>query len=161
MWTPVPIRRRQSFDINRVIEIARIIGVDRDDELVAQIFAFRKTTRIDGVGNVVGFLQHFRRKLERKVIFPNDREHVDSRIRSSTEELDDLALGIDVARFPGFQPNDNFVLRLRRARCARERARLHINVVHKSRIIGHDVKEISRSAAMCRRLSRGRVPGYG
>src|SRR5206468_12842357 len=43
------------------------------------------------------------------MIFPNDRQHVDARSRSRTEHFDDFTFGINVARFPSFQTNYNFI----------------------------------------------------
>src|SRR5947199_4218700 len=88
------------------------------------------------------------------MIFPNDRQHVDARSRSRTEHFDDFTFGINVARFPSFQTNYNFI-----ANCSHwpvaSRGTAHravatdigayINVVHEARVIGHDVVKIPRA----------------
>jgi hypothetical protein len=44
--------------VNSVIEIARVVGVDGDDEFVAQIFASRDLLRINTFRNTLRLLQH-------------------------------------------------------------------------------------------------------
>ena len=46
------------------------------------------------------------------MIFPDDRQHVDAWSRSRAEHFDDFAFGINVARFPGFQANYDFIANL-------------------------------------------------
>ena len=58
------------------------------------------------------------------------------------EQFDDFSFGIDVTRFPGLEPNHDFVADPRLT--AIDRRRLHINVVNDSRIVRHDVEEIAR-----------------
>ena len=64
--------------------------------------------------------------------------------RGRTEHFDDLAFGIDVARFPRLQPDDDLVARARSFRKRRSRGQLHVNVVHEAWIVRHDVEEIAR-----------------
>src|SRR6266513_5487874 len=46
-------------DVNRVIEIACVIGIDGDDEFFAQIVAPIELPRIDCFGNALRLLQNF------------------------------------------------------------------------------------------------------
>ena len=58
-----PFATRQFLDIDRVIEIARVIGIDRDDELLAQIFALRGSdsgSTLSGIS--FGFRENGRRE---------------------------------------------------------------------------------------------------
>ena len=96
--------------VNCVIEIARVIGVDGDDELVAQIFASRDLLFASTVfRNPLRLLQNFLRKFRRQMVLADDRKHVHSGRRCRPEHLDDFALGIDVTRFPDVQANHDFV----------------------------------------------------
>ena len=49
-----------------------------------------------------------------------------------------------MTRLPRFQPNDHFVGRFGPPGRRRDRARLHVNVVHHPGIVRHDVEEVSR-----------------
>ena len=139
-----PLATRELLDVDRIVEIACVVGVNRDDEFAPQILALLKTTRVDRIRDLVRLGQHFRRELERKIVLPDDREHVDAGIGSPAEEFDDFAFGIHVTRLPRFQPNDHFVGRLRPPGRPRDRARLHVNVVHHPGIIWYDVEKVSR-----------------
>ena len=139
-----PLAARQFLDIDRVVEIARIVGIDRDDEFVPQVFAFPEAIRIDRLWNFIRLGEHGARKLERQVILPNDRKHVDPGISGAAEQLDDFALGIDVARLPRLQSDDDLVVRLRWAGRTGQRLPLDIDVVNDPRIVRHDVEEVTR-----------------
>ncbi len=135
MHAELPAAAVHALDVDRVVEIAGVIGIDRDDELRAQILAAGGERRFDGFRNLFRLLDDGAGKLERKMILPNDRKHVDAGISALAEHFDDLAFRIDVARFPRFQPNDYFVAHARLRR-------LHVNVVDDARIVRHDVEEI-------------------
>ena len=149
------------LDVDRVVEIAGIIGIDRDDELLAQILApvERDASTVSGIR--LGFLEDASWKFGGKMVFPDDREHVDAGRRCGAEHFDDFPFRIDVARFPRFEPDDYLVATRPVCRGLRSEADLHVNVVHDARIVGHDVEEILRSAAKCRRRSRGRASESG
>ena len=53
--------------------------------------------RIDRFRNLFRFFHYFGRELEREMILPNDRKHVDPGIRRTPEQLDDFAFRIHMA----------------------------------------------------------------
>ena len=97
------------LDLNCVIEISRIVGIDRDDEFFAQIFTSLELSWIDFIGNPLCLVQNLFRKFCWQMKFPDDREHVDARRGCRPEDFDDFAFGIDVARLPGVEANHDFV----------------------------------------------------
>ena len=97
------------FNMDSVIEIARIIRIDGNDEFVAQIFASGELPCVDLFGNAICLIQNLPRKFCGQMIFPDDREHVDSRGGCRAEHFDDFAFGIEVTRFPSVQANHDFV----------------------------------------------------
>ena len=64
-------------------------------------------------GNSLRFLQDALGKFRRKMVLPDDRKHVHAGRGARPEDLDDLAFGIDVARFPRLEPDDDLVAALR------------------------------------------------
>ena len=56
--TETPAAAGDSFDIDRVIEVAGIVGIDRDNELVAQIFASLEHFRSDRLWDFSRFVEH-------------------------------------------------------------------------------------------------------
>src|SRR5262249_49507622 len=144
MDSKFPFTTGQALDLNCVVEIARIVGIDRNDELIAQIFTLCVLTRVDSFWNLRCLLQGHRRKTKRQMIFPDNRQHVDTRIRRPSKQLDQFAFRINVPRIPGLQPNDYLVAGNRRPGRMRDRSRLDINVVHDPWIIRHNIKEIPR-----------------
>ncbi len=130
--------------MNGVVKIARIIRIDRDDELSAQIFAAFEHSPVDRFRNFTGLIDNVSRELSRKPVFSNDRQHVDAGRSGGPQHLDDLTFRIDVTRFPRLEADNDFVAA---SRCARQfcaRRHLYINVVHEPRIIRDDVIEIAR-----------------
>ena len=67
------------LDVDCVVEIARVIGINSDDKFVAQILAPIELAYIDFFGNPIRFVQNVARKFCREMIFPDDRQHVDAR----------------------------------------------------------------------------------
>src|SRR5947209_7836174 len=146
------------LNMNRVVEIARVLGIDGDDEFSAQIFASLELPVVDCLRNPFRMVQNVPGKFCWQMIFPDDREHVDSRSRSWAEHFDDFTFGINVARFPGFQANYNFIANLWRnfKSCQRQvrhggfalrriRNLAHINVVHDARIIRDHIIKVPRT----------------
>ena len=140
-----PAAARNSFDVDRVVEIARIIRIDRDDELLAQILAtfehllarlspeFVCASSRTSLGNSVG-RWYFR--------MIDSMSTPGAELGPSTSMISPF--GIDVARFPRFQPDDDFVAALRGLRERRLRRNLDVNVVDDARIVRHDVEKIFR-----------------
>ena len=67
------------LDMNSVVEITRIIGIDGDDKFIAQILASIELACVDFFGNPIRLLQNISRKFRRQMVFPDDRQHVDAR----------------------------------------------------------------------------------
>src|SRR5436190_6219147 len=132
------------FNLNRVIEIACIIRIDRDDKVFAQDIASFELPCIDSFRHLVRLIQNIIRKFCRQMIFADDREHVDARSGGRPEHFDDFPFRIDVPRFPGFQANHDFVANIRGCPWLLISLRMDIDVVHKPRIIGHDIVKVSR-----------------
>src|SRR5438876_10423078 len=97
------------FDVNGVVKIARIIRIDRDDELSSQIFAIFSHSPVDCFWNSTGLIDNLFWELGRKPVFSNDRQHVDAGRSSRSEHFDDFTFRIDVTRFPRLEPDDYFV----------------------------------------------------
>ena len=60
------------FNLNRVIEIACIIRIDRDDKVFAQVFASFELPCIDSFRNPLRLIQNILRKFCRQMIFADD-----------------------------------------------------------------------------------------
>src|SRR5437867_4474764 len=78
------------------------------------------------------------------MIFADDREHVDARCGGRAEHFDDFPFRIDMPRFPGFQANHDFVAGIRGYTKPLILLRAYVDVVHKPRIVGHDVVKVPR-----------------
>ena len=78
------------------------------------------------------------------MVLPDDRQHVHPGRGTGPEDFDDLPLRIDVARFPRFETDDDFIAAARRLRERRLRRNLDVNVVDDARIIRNDVEEVLR-----------------
>ena len=101
------------LDLNRVIEIPRVIRIDCDDKFFAQIFASLELSRHDLFGNPLRLIQNIFWKFCAQMKFADNREHVDARCGRCPEHFDDFAFGIDVARLPRIQTNHDFVAHIR------------------------------------------------
>ena len=132
------------LNLNRVVEIARVIRIDGDDKFFAQIFTSFELSRIDSFGNPLRLIQNILRKFCAEVVFADDRKHVDARRGCRSEYFDDFAFRIDVARFPRVQADHDFVADARRCSHALIAIWAHVDVVHKPRIIRDDVVKVSR-----------------
>ena len=144
MDTEAPAAAGEPFDVDRVIEIARIVRVDRDDELVAQILASLEHFFADGFRDSLRFFEDVSRKFRRKMVLPDDGQHVHAGRGAGPKDFDDLALGIDMARFPRFETDDDLIAALRFSREQRLRWNLDVNVVDNARIIRNDVEKVFR-----------------
>ena len=69
----------QFLNVNRVVEIARILRIDRDDEFISQIFTALELLRVDFFRNLIRFLQGFARKFSRQTASSDDRKRVYAR----------------------------------------------------------------------------------
>ena len=132
--------------MNGVVEIPRVIGVNSDDELVAQIVASGELQCVDCFRNPLRLLQNFARKFSRQMILPNNRKHVHAWRRCEPEHFDDFALGIHMARLPVVETHHDFVADccggLRPPIILNRRHGAYVNIVHETRIIRHHVIKI-------------------
>src|SRR4029077_591648 len=78
------------------------------------------------------------------MIFADDRENVDAWCGRRPEHFDDFSFGIDMARLPGIQANHDFVTNIRRFPWLLISLRMYIDIVHKPRIIWHDIVKVPR-----------------
>ena len=134
------------FNIDRVIEITRVIRIDRDDKFFAQIFAVSKQAIVNGWANSVGFIDHGLGKFGRQMIAPDDRKKINPGRTGWPQHLNDLAFRVNVTRFPRIKPNHHFIVDPRRGSGGLRPpifVRPNINVMHKSRIVGDDVVKVS------------------
>src|ERR1043165_1775578 len=100
------------LNVDCIVEFARVIGIDGDDEFSAQIFASLELPGINGRGNSLCLVQNIPGKFGWQMIFPDDRQHVDAWSRRGAEHFDDFTFGINVARFPRLQANYDFIANL-------------------------------------------------
>ena len=142
MHTEPPTAAGELLDLNCVVKIARIVRVNCDNELQTQILAADEHLRRNSIRDLCSFLQNGLRKLGRQMIFPDDRQDVDSRRRARTKDLNYFALRINVTRFPLLQPDDDLVAAAGSASV--DGCWLNINVVDQPRIVRHHIEEIPR-----------------
>src|ERR1044071_9056290 len=146
------------LNVDCIVEIARVIGIDGDDEFSAQIFASLELPGINGLGNSLCLVQNIPGKFGWQMIFPDDRQHVDAWSRRGAEYFDDFTFGINVARFPRLQANYDFIANLwhNMERCERPARhgrfavwRIHnlpyINVMNDARVIRDYVIKVPRA----------------
>src|SRR5205814_6107999 len=78
------------FNVDRVIKVARVIRIDRDDELIAQIFAPLDEFLFGRLRNSIRFVENALWKRSGQIIFPDDRQHVDSVRSCGSKDFDDF-----------------------------------------------------------------------
>ena len=136
----LPLLRRDALQANRVVEILRVIGINRDDLMRAAIRAARHLIEAHFAADGARFGQHVLGKVQRQVVLAQHRKHVHAFLVRRAEHFDDFAFGIRVARFPFAQLDHHFVAHVRGpADIARRR---HVNVVRHARIVGNDVEKL-------------------
>src|SRR5438445_12727111 len=88
------------------------------------------------------------------MILPNNRKHVHAWRRRGAEHFNDFAFGINVARLPSTEANYYFVAYRAGGLGPPILRGMHINIVHRTWIIGYDVVE---TASPLQRTDAGRV----
>src|SRR6266516_3283152 len=73
MNAETPTAALDLFDINRVIEVPRVIRINGDNKFLAQIFTPVELSRVDLFRNPIRLIHNVIRKLSRQMIFANDR----------------------------------------------------------------------------------------
>ena len=137
----LPLLRRNALQTNGVVEILRVVGINRDDLMTrgnprGPPGRAATNRRADGVRLV----QHGLGKMQRQIVLAQHRKHVHAFLVRRAEDFDDFAFGIRVARFPFAQLDHDLVADVRGpAHVARLR---HINVVRDARVIGNDVEKL-------------------
>src|SRR4029453_6611233 len=91
------------LNMNCIVEIARVIGIDGEDEFSAQIFGSLQFSSINCLGNSLCLVRNIPGKFRWQMIFPDDRQHVDARSRSRAEHFDVFTFGITVTALPDFK----------------------------------------------------------
>ena len=149
----------QALDVDGIVEIPGVVGIDGDDEFRRAILAARRR-RVDrrsrgcgrprartASGNSVG-------RLLRRMIESMSTPGASAR----PEHLDDLALGVGLGRYPFLEADDDFIPDGRRPRSA-VAVRHDVDIVDEARIVGDDVEEAFRGLRGCRRWCRWRARG--
>ena len=90
MWTcSSKLSLAKHADQDGVVKIAGGLSVDGDDGEFAEVAAALKFADWDDRGDVLGFLQHRRRKVMRQVEFANGDFDVDAEVVFAAEDFDD------------------------------------------------------------------------
>jgi hypothetical protein len=123
-----------------VVEIASGIGVDRDDEVAAQILPSDRAIGKFDWGKRFGLGEGFGREGGGEIKFPDDGENVDAWIGGAAEAFDEEAFWVGSAIFPVDQFGDDFVagFGLRGAVCARG---WDVEIVEKAGVVRDDDEE--------------------
>ena len=100
-----------------VIEVLRILTIDRDNRQVAAVAAASVLLRRRLLLHVIGCLLHVLGERLREVVLAHDRKNVDARVADLAEHLDDLALRIATAVRPLRDLDDDLAARLRAVEC--------------------------------------------
>ena len=132
-----PASAGQLIDVDRVVEIPRVVGVDGDDERLAEVEAALVFGDGDFFGNAGHLGQCRLGKMSREMIFADDGQDIDAGGVGLAEHLDDFALRVDVARRPFDQFNDHLVTDLR------VQGRFGVDVVGHARIVGDDIVNVT------------------
>ena len=133
--------RRRGFDIDRVVEILRVVGIDGENKMLAQILAPRGFLRIDLRCHALGLASHLVGKFHGQTVLANDREHVHSGLAGRPEHLDQMPLGIHMGVLPRIELRHDLVADFR---IQRRLGRQNIEVACEPRIIRHDIEKLRR-----------------
>ena len=122
--------------LDGVVEIASIIGINRDDVPSPKILAAFQIGLRDQIAKLFGLGADGFGKIAWQAVLVNHREHIHSGSARCAQHLHDAPLGIDMAVFPPVELGHNLVTRTRFLR------RRDIEIAREAGIIGNDVKEI-------------------
>ena len=128
----------RALNFDGVVEILGVVGIDRDDVASAEVFALGGLFGRDFGGNLLGFADDLWRETLREAVLADDREDVDARVAGATENLDDVALGVDVAGGPVIEFGDDLVAELRVDVASRGG---HVEILDEAWVVGDDVEE--------------------
>ena len=128
----------RGFNRDRVVKVASVVRVDRDDQPSAAVLASARGGRRHRVAEDFRRLGHSLGEGAREIVFADDRLDVDAGPVGRSEDLDDFALGVDVPRGP-FAQFDHDLVALVRAQ--RGRGFRNVDVVDEMLVVRHDVPE--------------------
>ncbi len=135
-----PAIRPRPLQTNGIVEILRVVRIDRDDPVTTAIHAPLAIAWRDGRPQAARLLQDGFGELQREVVLAQHREHVHPFGVRGAEDLNDLAFGVRMARLPFAQFDHHLVPDLRGpADIAR---RHHVDIVGNPRVVGHDVEKL-------------------
>ena len=129
------------LDIDRIVKILRVVGVDGENKMLPQILTAGGFVGVHFRRHALGFAAHFDGKFHGEVVLSNDREHVHSGLPGWTEDFDQMALGIHMAAFPSIDFRHDLVADLSiQWRLGRQ----DIEIASKPGIVRHDIEKIGR-----------------
>ena len=95
----------------RIVEVLGGGGVDRDDELAAQVLAAVVVGELGGDG--LGFAERGRREIARQAVHADDRLGVERGVVGGADHPGDLGVGVEQRVVPGGEAHDDAVALLR------------------------------------------------
>ena len=108
----LPTTTRSAFNADRIVEILRVIRINRDDPVRPAVHAPNEVPFPDPVAVCPCRIHHNLRKFLLEVVLPEHRQHVHALIRRRAQHLDNLAFRIRTARLPFPEFHHNLVARL-------------------------------------------------
>ena len=129
-----------ALEVESVIEILGVVGVNGDDLVRAAIGAAFDFVGLDFGTEAAGVLEHFAGKMEREIVLAEDAEHVHAFGVGRAKDFDDFAFGIDVPGLPLAKFDDDFVADVGRAADIARRG--DVDVLGHARVVRNDVKEL-------------------
>ena len=127
-----------AFNVDGIVVVLRVVRVDRQHGLFAEVFAAVKIRGRDDGRDRLRFLKHGGRKFFGKVVTAHQREQIHPASQSRPEHFEHFPLRIDVPAFPRVEP-DHYLVPLARGRGQRLLRFAQIDVVSQTRIVGDDV----------------------
>ncbi len=100
MHPKFPLVAGEPLQTNGIVEILGIIWINSDNEISAAIRPSAGFMRMHHSANFPGFLQDVLGKMERQLVLAQHRKHVHSFFVGRSEDFDDFAFWICMARFP-------------------------------------------------------------
>ncbi len=125
--------------LDGVVEILRVVRIDREHRPRPQILATRPRRRRHGLGDGLRLGLHLAGKLQRQVVLADDRKHVDPRAVGRPERFDDDAFQRMIPRSPRLDAHHHLPagqgLRPRGLRILHA----HVNALREARVVGNDL----------------------
>ena len=96
---------------NRVVEVAGVDRVDRDDRLVGEVAAAAADRFVELLGLLARLVERVLGELAGQVELVDDRHRVDARLAARAEHFDDHAFAVADVRRKADHLDDDFVVR--------------------------------------------------